>query len=121
MNAHSEVWPDDIEKIPSHMGSWLPAEDKHEDCGVYNKHFKGGRPIRTSFQMRQLPGVYDGVVIGNPANIPQSLQRVVTSRNRHGVTPGPTLSFHNIRYTVKRRRCNLFGTPEPYHILKGIR
>ena len=120
MNVHSEVWPTDINQIPPHMGSWLPAEDKHEDCGVYAKQYRGGIPKRTSLQMRQPPGAYDGFVIGNH-NIPQSLQRIVTSRNKNSVTPGPTLSFHNIQYTVKRRRCNLIGTRQPYHILKGIR
>ena len=120
MNTHSEVWPSDINKIPTTTNSWLPAEDQngYEDSSAYARGFTGIRPKR-SLQM-ELPGAYNGVLIGNPS-IPRSLQRVVTSRNRSGVTPGPTLSFHNVDYKVKRRRCNLFGTPEPYSILKGIR
>ena len=121
MNAHSEVWPSDINKIPT-VGSWLPAEDHngHEDSSAYSREFTAGVKPKRSLQMQQLPGTYNGVLIGNPT-IPRSLQRIVTSRNRRAVTPGPTLSFHNIHYTVKRRRCNLLGTPEPYSILKGIR
>ena len=120
MNAHSEVWPSDINEIPT-TASWLPAmsedQDKHEVSSVYTNTWV--RPMR-SLQMQQLPGTYNGVVIGNPT-IPRSLQRIVTSRNRRIVTPKPTLSFHNIDYTVKRRRCNLIGTLETYSILKGIR
>ena len=119
MNTHSEVWPSDINKIPT-TTSWIPAEDQdgHEDS-YPTRGFTGIRPQMRSFQM-ELPGAYNGVLIGNPS-IPRSLQRVVTSRNKRAVTPGPTLSFHNVHYTVKRRRCNLLGTPEPYSILKGIR
>ena len=34
----------------------------------------------------------------------------------------PRLSFHDIEYTVKQRRCCKFiGNAEPYPILKGVR
>jgi len=47
------------------------------------------------------------------------MQQVPGSNN--GVVTERTLSSHDIQYTVKRRRCNLIGTPKSYHILKGIR
>ena len=126
MNAHSEVWPTDIDQIPpTPVGSWIPRaedQDNHVDSGVYAQRYTGIRPMKSSLQMRQLPGAYNGAVIRNQ-NIPLSSQRFVTmacSRSKRAVTP-PTLSFHNIHYTVKRRRCNLLSTSKSYPILKGIR
>lgn len=119
--VHSEVWPTDIEKIPTKSSTWVSGQrdGHHQDPTVFANVHTGGRlPLRTSLQMKHLPGSYSGTLIGNP-NIPRSLQRVVTSRSKHP-NRGPSLSFHNIQYTINRR-CKFIGNPEPYPILKKIR
>ncbi|XP_065904769.1 broad substrate specificity ATP-binding cassette transporter ABCG2-like isoform X2 [Dysidea avara] len=55
---------------------------------------------------------YGGLIIPNR----RTLQRIVTSRDRKCL---PSLSFHNITYTVEQRR-NFIGTAESHTILKGI-
>ena len=121
--VHSEVWPTDIEKIPTKSSTWVSGrrDDQHHrlnDPAIFANVHTGGRPpLRTSLQMKHLPGSYSGTLIGNP-NIPRSLQRVVTSRNKPN--PGPSLSFHNIQYSVNRR-CKFIRNSEPYPILKEIR
>ena len=119
----SEKFPDDIQMIPK-SSTWIPVQRHghhqrlHDPTIFANVHHGGRPPVRTSLQMHHLPGTYSGTFIGNP-NIPQSLRRVVvTSRNKPN--PGPTLSFHNIKYTVNRR-CKFIRNPEPYPILKEIR
>lgn len=122
LQSNSEVWPSDINNIP-HTSPWLPGmdvgQDENEDSSVFSETYRGMRPIRPSLQMQRLPGNYSGVFISNP-NIPLSLRRIVTSKNKQP-NPGPSLSFHKIQYAVKRRRCNFIGNSEPYPILKGIR
>ena len=116
------MWPSDINVIPKTSAAWLSGldnQDKHEDPTVFANPYNGMRPMRSSLQMHRLPGNYSGVLITNHS-IPQPLRRIVTSRSKNP-NPGPTLSFHNIEYTVRRQRCKFFGSPEPYPILKGIR
>jgi len=120
--GRSEVWPVDINNIqisnPQYV--WVSEEDQN---GYAEDHYAkqygtGKRPIRSSLQLQQ--GGNNGLVIGNHY-IPQSLQpRFVTSRTKHP-NPGPTLSFHNIHYTVKRRCWKITRKAEPQPILKGIR
>jgi len=45
------------------------------------------------------------------------LQRIVTSKDNKRP---PSLSFHNITYTIEQRR-NYIGTAESHTILKGVR
>jgi len=63
--------------------------------------------------MNQHRDSYGGLVIPNR----RTLQRVVTSKDNKRL---PSLSFHNITYTIEQRR-NYIGTAESHTILKGIR
>jgi len=63
--------------------------------------------------MNQHRDSYGGLVIPNR----RTLQRVVTSKDNKRL---PSLSFHNIKYTIEQRR-NYIGTAESHTILKGIR
>jgi len=117
----SEVWSVDINNIQIYCG--VSEEDQighaedHYALDYAKEYSTGKRPIRSSLQLQQSGN--NGLVIGN-LYIPQSSQRVVTSRTKHP-NPGPTLSFHNIDYTVKRRCWNITHKAEPQPILKGIR
>lgn len=118
--VRSAVWPTDIDNIPvSNSQAWLSGLEQNGHCEDPSDLAQGYRGMRHLSSTFQLTGNYNGTCIGNP-NIPQSLRRVITSRNKRP-NPGPSLSFHNIQYTVKRRRCNFTGITEPYPILKGIR
>lgn len=111
--GYSAVWPTGIPKSSTWVSGQSGGQHRPQDPTIFAN---GRRPaVRSSLQMQHLPKNCNGVVIENPDT---DIQWVVTNRNKHP-NPGPTLSFYNIQYSVKRRK--LIGNPEPYPILKGIR
>ena len=106
--GYGAVWPTGIPK----SSTWVSGQlDRLQDPTIFTHGSQSA--VRSSLRMQHLPKSCSDVVIENP-----DVQWAVSSKNEHP-SPGPTLSFHNIQYSVKRRK--LIGNPEPYPILKGIR